>query len=243
LDQPLGVALPATPCEARSDADAAPRRRGGRVAAGLRLPSALVLASALSIGLFWGLRAMIGVSGALGEIRSAPKIDFVRLRHDTPVEEKKRVKPQFDKPAPPPPSAPAVATSKRVSVIEGTDIAALAPSVDFSAVGGGSGGRGAAELSAGGGVDRDAVPQVRIQPDYPMQARQKGIEGWVDVQFTVGADGSVRNPVVLDAQPKSIFDSAALQAVKGWKYNPKIEGGKPVERAGLRVRIRFELES
>jgi protein TonB len=212
----------------------------------LRLLVAVVMALGVATGLFWSLRVMIGASGALDEIRSVPKIDFVRLRRDTPVEEKKRVKPVFAKPEAPPPTAPEVATSKNVSVIEGTDIAALAPSVDFSAVGGGGvGGRGglAAELAAGGGSDRDAVPQVRIQPDYPIQARQKGIEGWVDVQFNVGSDGSVRSPVVLNAQPKDIFDSAALQAIRGWKYNPRIQDGKPVERAGLRVRIRFELES
>ena len=185
---------------------------------------------------------MIGVSGALDRIQAAPKIDFVRLRRDTVVEEKKRVKPQIAKPEPPPPAAPNVATSKKTSVIAGTDIAALAPSVDFSAVGGGGGGGLASALSVGGGVDRDAVPQVRIQPDYPIGARQKGIEGWVEVQFTVGTDGSVRNPTVLNAEPKTIFDSAALQAIRGWKYNPKIQDGKPVERAGIKVRIRFELE-
>jgi protein TonB len=211
----------------------------------LRLPVAIVLACGMAVGLFWSLRVMIGASGALEDVRPAPRIDFVRLRRDTPVEEKKRVKPVFVKPEAPPPTAPEVATSEKLSVIEGTDIAALAPSVDFSAVGGGGVGRSglAAELAAGGGTDRDAVPQVRIQPDYPIQARQKGIEGWVDVQFSVGPDGSVRNPVVLNAQPKSIFDGAALQAIKGWKYNPRIEDGKPVERAGLKVRIRFELES
>jgi protein TonB len=199
----------------------------------------------MAMGLFWSLRLMIGVSGGFEDIRPAPKLDFVRLRRDTQVEEKKRVKPTFAKPEAPPPTAPEVATSKKMSVIEGTDIAALAPSVDFSAVGGGGVGRSglAAGLAVGGGTDRDAVPQVRIQPDYPIQARQKGIEGWVDVQFTVGPDGSVRNPVVLNAQPRSIFDGAALQAIKGWKYNPKIQDGKPVERAGLKVRIRFELES
>jgi protein TonB len=209
----------------------------------LRFPFALVLACALSVGLFWSLRVMIGVSGAFDQIQAAPKIDFVRLRRDTDVEEKKRVKPVINKPQPVP-SAPTVATAKKTSVIAGTDIAALAPSVDFSAVGGGLGGRGVmAELASGSGTDRDAVPQVRIQPDYPIQARQKGIEGWVDVQFTVGTDGSVRNPVVLASEPKSIFDQAALQAVRGWKYNPKIQGGKPVERAGLTVRIRFQLET
>jgi protein TonB len=184
---------------------------------------------------------MIHASGAFEAIAPAPKIEFVRLRRDSVVEEKKRVKPQISKPEPAP-AAPNIATSKKTSVIAGTDIAALAPSVDFSAVGGGGGGL-ASELSVGGGSDRDAVPQVRIQPDYPIQARQKGIEGWVDVQFTVGPDGSVRNPFVVGAEPPSIFDSAALQAVKGWKYNPKIQDGRPVERAGLRVRIRFDLES
>ena len=211
----------------------------------LRLPIALVVACSLTIGLFWTLHALIGVSGAFDEIQAAPKIDFVRLRRDTVVEEKKRVKPEFNKPEPPPPSAPNVEMAKKTSVIAGTDIASLAPSVDFSAVGGGLGGgeRVAAALAVGGGTDRDAVPQVRIQPDYPIKARQKGIEGWVDVQFTVGTDGSVRNPTVINAEPKTIFDSAAVQAVKGWKYNPKIQDGKPVERAGLKVRIRFELES
>ena len=79
--------------------------------------------------------------------------------------------------------------------------------------------------------------------DNTVQLGQLRIEGWVDVQFTVGIDGSVRNPVVLAAEPRTIFDRAAIQAVKGWKYNPKIQDGKPVERQNLKVRIRFQLES
>jgi protein TonB len=208
----------------------------------LRFPVALLLACGTSVSLFWLLQALIGVSGALDEIQAPPKIEFVRLRRESEVEEKKRVKPQIEKPEPPP-TAAAVSSSEKVSVAPGADLAALAPNVDYGGVGGVGGGLGASELAAGAGVDRDAVPQVRIQPDYPVQARQKGIEGWVDVQFSVGMDGSVRNPVVLNAQPKAIFDRAALQAVKGWKYNPKIVDGKPVERPGMKVRIRFQLES
>lgn len=211
----------------------------------LRFPIALVLALGVTVAMFWGLHALIGVSGAFEQFQAAPKIDFVRLKRDTVAEEKKRVKPEFAKPEPPPPSAPNVEMAKKTSVIAGTDIASLAPSVDFSAAGGGLGGGSgaAAALAVGGGTDRDAVPQVRIQPDYPMSARQKGIEGWVDVQFSVGVDGSVRSPVVVASAPPQIFDSAALQAVKGWKYNPRIQDGKPVEKAGMRVRIRFDLES
>ncbi len=207
-----------------------------------RLPFAFAVSWCISVGLFWLLRVLIGASGAFDEIQAPPKIEFVRLRKDTEVEEKKRVKPQIEKPEPPP-TAEDVTTAQKMSVIPGADLAALAPSVDYSGAGGGIAGFGAGNLAIAGGSDRDAVPQVRIQPDYPIQARQKGIEGWVDVQFTVGADGSVRNPVVVDAEPKRIFDRAAIQAVKGWKYNPKIEDGRPVERRGIRVRIRFQLET
>jgi periplasmic protein TonB len=194
------------------------------------------------VALFWLLRVLIGASGSLDAIQAAPKIEFVRLRKDTDVEEKKRVKPQIEKPEPPP-KAETVSASKELSVIPGADLSVLAPSLNFSGAGGGVGGLGAAQLAIAGGTDRDAVPQVRIQPDYPIQARQKGIEGWVDVKFDVGADGSVRNPVVVDADPRQIFDRAAVQAVKGWKYSPKIEDGRAVERRGLKVRIRFKLET
>jgi protein TonB len=213
----------------------------------LRFPVALLLSSVLSVGLFTLLHTLIGRTGLVEQIAPPPKIEFVRLRRDTEVEQKVRVKPQIVKPEAPP-DAVEVAASQKQTVMPGADLASLAPQVEFSAFGdgpggGGGGGFGASQLAMAGGVDRDAVPQVRIQPDYPVGARQRGIEGWVDVQFTVSADGSVRDPVVIGAEPPQIFDRAALQAIKGWKYNPKIEDGKPVERAGLRVRIRFELET
>ena len=210
----------------------------------LRLPLALLLSAVLSGGLFWLLKTLISVSGAVEQMAPPAKIEFVRLRIESQGEEKVRVKPQIEKPEPPP-SAEAVTTSQKVSVMPGADLAALAPSVDFSGEGGGIGGfGGGGSLGAGGGgSDRDAVPQVRIQPDYPIQARQRRIEGWVDVSFTVSADGSVRDPVVIGAEPKAIFDRAALQAVKGWKYNPRIVDGRPVERPDMRVRVRFQLES
>lgn len=209
---------------------------------GSRLLIALLLATGGATGLFWLLWALIGVTGSFDEIQAPPKIEFVRLRRETEVEEKKRVKPQIDKPEPPP-TATNVATSEKLSVVPGADMAALAPSVDFSGAGGGGGFGGAAELAVGGGVDRDAVPQVRIQPDYPVQARQKKIEGWVEVKFTVGIDGSVRDPVVIAAEPEAIFDRAAIQAIKGWKYNPKIADGKPVERVDMKIRLQFQLKS
>jgi protein TonB len=208
-----------------------------------RFPIAFVLASCLTVGLFWGLRVLIGVEVELTQLFKPPRIEFTRLTRDTDVEEKKRVKPVIEKPDQQP-VAPTVTTAKSSSVDPGTDLASLAPGVDYSGSGGGMGGfgGGAAALAVGSGVDRECVPQVRIQPEYPMRAQQQGVEGWAVVEFTVARDGSVKNARILQAQPSSIFDRAAVQAVSSWKYSPKIQDGKPVECPTQRVRLAFTLE-
>jgi len=83
---------------------------------------------------------------------------------------------------------------------------------------------------------------VRIDPDYPPRALRGEIEGWAEVQFSVTATGAVRDVVVIDSDPKNVFDAAVLEAVARWRYNPKVEGGVAVERVGMRTRILFELD-
>jgi protein TonB len=98
----------------------------------------------------------------------------------------------------------------------------------------------ASSLGAGGG-DRDVVPLVRVDPQYPPQARQRRIEGWVDIEFTIGPAGTVESPKVIGAQPPTVFEQAALRAVRRWRYNAKMVDGVAVARHGVQVRIRFEL--
>jgi protein TonB len=204
----------------------------------VRLAIAFALSWVVTTGLFWTLRVMIGVEAEVGGLQVLPKIEFLRLRRDSSLEEKKRVKPEISKPEPQPSTVAAVAASK-ASVDPGSDLAVLAPSVDFSGSGGSLGFEGG--LAAAGGSDRGCVPQVRIEPDYPMRARQRKIEGYVDVQFTVASHGGVKDPIVIGANPPGIFENAALQAVSHWKYSPKREDGRPAECVGTRVRIAFRL--
>jgi protein TonB len=63
------------------------------------------------------------------------------------------------------------------------------------------------------------------------------------VEFTISAAGTVKDPFVIAAKPSSIFNRAALRAIRKWKYNPKTEDGEPVERPGVKVRLNFELEN
>ena len=62
------------------------------------------------------------------------------------------------------------------------------------------------------------------------------------MQFTITTTGTVKDPMVVDADPKNIFDDAALKSIARWKYNPKVEDGAAVERVGVQTIIRFQLE-
>ncbi|KAA2284618.1 energy transducer TonB [Arenimonas fontis] len=57
-------------------------------------------------------------------------------------------------------------------------------------------------------------------PRYPLMALRRRIEGEVTVAFVVRADGSVEAPRVLSAQPEGVFEEAALEAVRRWRFEP-----------------------
>lgn len=95
-----------------------------------------------------------------------------------------------------------------------------------------------------GAANQDETPVVRVGPLYPSRAQGQGVEGWVIVQFDVMASGRVdpESVVVVDAQPKKVFDRSAINAVKKWKYRPKKVNGTPVRREGLQVQLTYDLD-
>jgi TonB family protein len=62
------------------------------------------------------------------------------------------------------------------------------------------------------------MPIRMRQPIYPQSALARGIEGQVVVEFGLAIDGSVQDLHVINAQPADVFDQAAIQAMRGWKY-------------------------
>lgn len=198
-----------------------------------RLSITVGLACGVTFGLFWAMQALVGMNAKLIEGRPAPSIEFVRLKRDTTPQEKKREPPKREKPEQPPPP-PDISMSK--ANLDPGSLAAVVPMIDPGD--GISGGIGSM-----GGSDRDAVPLVRIEPEYPMRARQRGIEGWVTVEFTISKAGTIKDPLVLASEPGTIFDRYALRSIRKWKYNPKILNGEAVERPGQRVTIQFTMEN
>jgi protein TonB len=200
----------------------------------LRYSVATGLGLIVAFWLFWVMQALVGVSGELKEGRPDPRVEFVRLKKDLAPEMKKREPPRREKPDQPPPP-PEMNLAQNINPGEG--VAEIASMVDTGAEL-----AEATSLGAGTGSDRDVVPLVRVDPEYPPRARQRGIEGWVDLEFTIGPAGTVQNPRVIGANPTSVFDEAALRAVHRWRYNPKLASGVTVARKGIKVRLRFELQ-
>ncbi len=91
-------------------------------------------------------------------------------------------------------------------------------------------------------TDADVLPIVKVPPQYPRRATQRGIEGWVLVEFTITPSGAVTNPVVIDSEPPGIFNRSALRTIVKWKYKPRILDGKAVPRPGVQHLITYELE-
>ena len=196
----------------------------------LRYPLGLIFGFAFSLALFWVMWHLVGAPIDAGDLREATRIEFTRMRQDTDVVRKEQEKPQPDKP-PPVPEIPQMTMSS--SALD-RNVASLTPVVDAS------GAMTGMKMSAGS--DRDIIPLVRINPEYPARALSRGVEGYVIVQFTITATGMVRDVIVVDAKPKGMFDTAAVRAVERWRYNPKVEEGVAVERVGVQTMLTFQLE-
>ena len=57
-----------------------------------------------------------------------------------------------------------------------------------------------------------------VQPAYPRDALRDQVAGEVVVAFTVNADGSVGDASIVSSNPRRVFDRAALDAIKKWRF-------------------------
>jgi protein TonB len=194
---------------------------------------AALLALAITFGLFYLMQYLITMGSERGaNIKKGQVIEFVRLKRDSDTQTRKRELPKKEKPPepPPPPELQMSKTDAPDSDAMGISAPDLSAGPDL-----GSG------LNMGAPSDSDSVPLVRVPPQYPIRAAERGIEGWVVLRFTITATGTVIDPIVLDSKPKRIFDRAAIRALKKWKYRPRVVDGEPISRQE-EVRLTFDLD-
>ena len=200
----------------------------------VRIGIAALVAIGITFGLFFFMQFLISMSEErAAESSKGPVIEFVRLKRDSELQTRKREMPKKEKPPEPPPPPDLQMSQSDAPSADTLAIAAPAIDVNPDLTGG-------LNIGSGSG-DSDSVPIVRVPPQYPMRAAERGIEGWVLLEFTITASGTVRDPIVLDADPPRIFDRAAKRAIKKWKYRPRVVDGVAIERVE-RNKLTFQLD-
>mgnify|MGYP001232285544 CR=1 FL=1 len=79
-----------------------------------------------------------------------------------------------------------------------------------------------------------------VAPTYPTLALEQGIEGWVDLKFTLDRAGAVHNVVVDSAAPAGMFEQAAVSAAAKWGFAPLQADDSAVERR-VAMHLQFTL--
>lgn len=92
-----------------------------------------------------------------------------------------------------------------------------------------------------GVLQRDLEPVTTPEPVYPPAAFRQGVGGWVEVEYTVDERGATTDVAVVAAEPRGVFDEAAVAAVAGWKYHPRVVNGRPVAQR-TSVTLQFNVE-
>ena len=90
---------------------------------------------------------------------------------------------------------------------------------------------------------RNSVPNLMLQPSfktppiYPTRAIARGIEGYVELHFSLSAAGRPFGIKVITAEPASIFNRAAIQAVEKWRYEPSNSTSTRSQQAIIRFKM------
>jgi protein TonB len=190
---------------------------------------AIIPAAIVTVGLFVLMMTLISEEFKpqdkieLQDFEINPTVEDVKiLERETKVTEIK----QIETPPPPPQieRAKADQPTEPVARLEGAIPEFEAPKIDRSQF----------QIAVS---DRDAQPLVRIPPQMPPRAEKSG---HCRVKFNVSPEGQPFD-VVATYCTERLFERPSVRSVQKWKYNPKIQDGRPVGRTGVESKITFRL--
>jgi protein TonB len=197
-----------------------------------RYAFSVVIGTVVTLSLLFVMHLLIA-SGktALTKPRDRAKLEFVRVKRNENLNVEDFTPEKPPKPPETPPETPPQDMDNMDPNAPSINVAP--PTVAQTADIGGPGGMNIAE--------GDYLPIVRVAPVYPARALSRGLEGHVDLEFTVTTAGTVRDPIILFST-SSLFERAATRAVLKFKYKPRVVDGVPVDVSGVKTRITFQIE-
>lgn len=91
------------------------------------------------------------------------------------------------------------------------------------------------------GCDMLYQPVKTFNPEYPRRAQERRIEGFVELTYTLSAQGKVEDITIVDAHPKGVFDRYAIRALQNFVFEPCADQGEFVEIRGMHKKFSFAL--
>lgn len=197
-----------------------------------RYAFSVVIGVVVTLSLLFVMQLLIA-SGkeALSKPRDRANLEFVRVKRNESLNTEDFTPEKPPKPPETPPETPPQDMDNMDPNAPSINVPPPTVSTDTNI--GGPGGMNIAE--------GDYLPIVRVAPVYPARALSRGLEGYVDLSFTVTTAGTVINPIILFST-SSLFERAAERAVLKFKYKPRVVDGVPVDVPGVKTRITFQIE-
>ena len=187
-----------------------------------------IIALSVTFAIFFIIQALISQASELNKSNKAPNfIEFIRIKQDDSLQERKRTIP--DKPPtpkrPPQPQVELDVSKPPPTANLDFDMPVFSLPTDFS-------GAFMGNLESMGTGTSQLIPIVKVAPRCPREAQISGIDGSVTLILNVNANGRVSTIQVKSAKPTRVFNSEAIKAVKRWQFKPKTIDGIAVDQKG-----------
>ena len=196
-----------------------------------RFGIALLVASVVTFALFYLMQSLVvDQDASLGEDESVRLMDIVQPQREEKVQTKEREAEKPPEVKTPPPEMQ-LNTNTNINAEAGLGNFDAQVEVETNIQSG----------SVGAPTDGEYLPIVKVPAQYPRRAAERGIEGWVMLEFTVTKQGTVTDVEVVDADPKGYFERSAVRAAQKWKYKPKVVNGQAIAVTGVRHKVTFEM--
>jgi protein TonB len=184
-----------------------------------------IIALSVTFAIFFIIQALISQASELNKSKKAP--NFIRIKQDDSLQERKRTIP--DKPPtpkrPPQPQVELDVSKPPPTANLDFDMPDFSLPTDFS-------GAFMGNLESMGTGTSQLIPIVKVAPRCPREAQISGIDGSVTLVLNVNSNGRVSSIQVKSAKPTRVFNSEAIKAVKRWQFKPKTIDGIAVDQKG-----------
>lgn len=205
----------------------------------MRLIISFLLAIVVSLAIFIGMEKMTSPKNMKQlEREDIPQLVYLRDKKDSQVDKKKRVPPKKPK-TEPVKKIDVLQPKMKLNIQKNVKIQPImTKNIDLSSISSLSG----AQINVNIGlIDANTLMTLsKVYPKYPRRAKIQRKEGLVQLQFQIDSNGYVHNPIVAKSNPEGLFEKAALNAIKKWRFKP-IKDSDPSSLIDATITFNFRL--